>query len=394
MVLIYNIFMIKRILVLASQRKKSQDAITFFSKYPNKYKISALMCTDESQFELFKKQIIEIKPDIVFFPSKDGADKIIDEFNIVCFYEYTQYTSFLKAINCDLVISDLTGIDSIKLILATVGEYKDICFLNLESILYSGKIIINEARNKGVTLNFITNQFYSIDLFQKQKSNLDNINKVILVSYDSQYDKEELINYTHPSKPLSEFKKILYYKNKMWLSRHLMAFSNFYNLDLEKFEYYKSNSSQVSVILQQNNGSNCMVSTEDNKELIFEYYYPSNTKASNRDIAKTIDIKLQKIKSSDIQSLDLATKAMIKGGTYPILYQMAYDLCAEATYNNRTKDKNVFFKVFEEVLKDKTYYSKNINIQTIFALFEKLKTKIETEYLKKEKKNNNKIKFK
>ena len=382
--------MIKRILVLASQRIKSQEAIAFFSKYPSKYKISALMCTDEKQLELFKKQIKEIKPDVVFFPSKEGTDQIIEELNTRCFYDYTQYAQFLKASNCDLVVSDLTGIDSIKLILATVGEYKDICFLNLEPILYSGKIIINEARNKGITLKFITHPFYSIDLFQKQKNNIDNINKIILTSFDNEYDKEELINYTHPSKPLSEFKKILYYKNKMWLSRHLMAFSNFYDLDLDKFEYYKSNTSQVSVILQLNNGCNFLSHTNNDKQIIFDAYYLGNTKTNNVEIAKTIDIKLQKIKSTDIQSLDLATQAMLKGGTHPMLYQIAYDLCAEAIYNNRTKDKNLFFKVFQEILKDKTFYSKNINIQTIFALYEKLKIKIETEYLKKEKSNNKK----
>ena len=87
--------MIKRILVLASQRIKSQEAIAFFSKYPSKYKISALMCTDEKQLELFKKQIKEIKPDVVFFPSKEGTDQIIEELNTRCFYDYTQYAQFL-----------------------------------------------------------------------------------------------------------------------------------------------------------------------------------------------------------------------------------------------------------------------------------------------------------
>ena len=173
----------------------------------------------------------------------------------------------------------------------------------------------------------------------------------------------------------------------MWLPRHLMAFSNFYDLDLDKFEYYKSNTSQVSVILQLNNGCNFLSHTNNDKQIIFDAYYLGNTKNNNVEIAKTIDIKLQKIKNTDIQSLDLATQAMAKGGTYPMLYQIAYDLCAEAIYNNRTKDKNLFFKVFQEILRDKTFYSKNINLQTIFALYEKLKIKIETEYLKKEKKS-------
>jgi hypothetical protein len=70
---------------------------------------------------------------------------------------------------------------------------------------------------------------------------------------------------------------------------------------------------------------------------------------------------------------------------------MAYDLSAEAIYYNRTKDKNLFFKLFEDLLKDKTYYSKNINIQTIFAIHQKLKTKIETVYLKKTKEKPKKI---
>lgn len=376
--------MIKRILVLASQRKKSQEAMSFFSKHSSKYKISALMCTDEKQLDFFKKQLKEISPDVVFFPDKDTAEKITDEFNIKCFYDYTQYSQFLKISNCDLVVSDLVGIDSIKLILATVGEYKDLCLLNLEPILYSGKIIVNEAKNKGVRIQFVTHQFYSFDLFQKYK-NIENINKLILTSFDSQYDKENIDYYTHPSKPFSEFKKILYYKNKMWLSRHLIAFSYFYNLNLDKFDYYKSNTDSLSLIFQLNNGSNCMNITNNNKEIFYDHYFIGSQKPKDIEIKKTIDIALQKVSVKDNQYLDLANKAMIKGGTFPIVYQMAYDLCAEAIYTNKSKNKNLFLKVFENILGDKTYYSKNINIQTIFALYEKLKTKIETEYLKKTK---------
>lgn len=375
--------MIKRILILASQRKKSQGAIAFFSKHPTKYKISGLMCSDEKQLEFFKKQIKEIKPDVVFFPSKEGAEQICDELNIKCFYDYTQYNLFLKANNCDIVVSDLVGIDSIKLILATIGEYKDLCLLNLEPIIYSGKIIINEAKNKGVRIQFVTHQFYSFELFKKQNNN--SINKVILTDFENKYEKENLINYTYPSGPLSEFKKILYFQNKMWLARHLIAFSYFYNLDIDKFEYYKSNTDTISLILKLNNGSTSLNISENNKELICNYYFIDNLKPQETKLEKTIDIKLQKIQEKEIKSLDLAIKAMVKGGTYPILYQMAYDLSAEAIYNNRTKDKNLFFKIFEEILKDKNYYSKKVNIQTIFALYQKLKTKIETLYFKKTK---------
>lgn len=375
--------MIKRILVLASQRKKSQEALSFFSKHSSKYKISGLMCTDEKQLESFKKQIGILKPDVAFFPNKEGAEQIIEELNIRCFYDYTQYNQFLKASNCDLVISDLIGVDSIKLILATVGEYKDICLLNLEPILYSGKIIVNEAKNKGVKIQFVTHQFYSFELFQKY--NNESINKVIFTDFESKYEKENLDNYTYPSVPLSEFKKILYYKNKMWLSRHLIAFSYFYNIDLDKFEYYKSNTDSLSLILKLKNGSTNLNVANNDKELIYNYYFIDNLKTQNSNLEKTIDIKLQKISEKNIISLDLANKAMVKGGTYPILYQMTYDFCAEATYRNKTKNKSFFFKVFEDILNDKSFYSKNINIQTIFALHEKLKTKIETEYLKKTK---------
>lgn len=377
--------MIKRILVLASQRKKSQEAISFFSKYPCKFKISALMCTDEKQLDFFKKQIKELQPDIVFFPNKNSAEQITDEFNIKCYSDYLQYNQFLKDSNSDLVVSDLVGIDSVRLILATIGEYKDICHLNLEPILYSGKIIINEAKNKGVKQIFITHQFYSLDIFLKYKSSLENTSYVILTSYDTEYDKENLDYYTYPSKPLSEFKKIYYFKNKMWLSRHLFVFNHFYDLGNNKYEYYKSNTDSLSVILQQKNGSNCMTLINNNKELIYNFYFLDNSVDTQPKLEKTIDIKLQKIKREDIPSLNLATTALQKGGSYPILFQMCYDLCTDAIYYNKSKDKNLFFKVFEEVLEDRSFYSKNRNIQTIFALYEKLKIKIETEHLKKTK---------
>ncbi|MFA5746312.1 MAG: hypothetical protein WCX82_00365 [archaeon] len=378
--------MITKILVLGSQRKKSQDIISFFSKYPNKYKISGLMCTDEKQLDFFKQQIKKLKPEVVFFPNKEQAQQIAEDFNIKCFSDNLQYTQFLKISNCDLVVSDLTGIDSIKLILATVGEYKDICLLNLEPILYSGKIIINEAKNKGVKLQFITHQFYSFDLFFKYKNNLTNINKVILTNYDSIYDKENLENYASSSKSLSEFKKILYFKNKMWLGRHLIVLSNVYDLESNTFEYYKSNTDSLSLILQLKTGSNYFNLTDNNKEVIYNYYYLNSQNTDIKlNLEKNIDIKLQKIKAEDIISLDLANQALKKGGSYPIIYQMAYDLCAEGMYLNKIKNKNCFMKVFTEMLEDKTFYSKNANIQTIFALYERVKEKINADFIKTKK---------
>jgi len=384
--------MIKKILVLASQRKKSQEAIAFFSKYPSKYKISGLMCTDEKQIDSFKKQIREIKPDIIFFPNKEIAEQLLEEFNTKCYSDYLQFNQFLKDSNCDLVVSDLTGIDSIKLILSTIGDYKDICLLNLEPILYSGKIIITEAKNKGINLFFITHQFYSLDLFLKFKGTIANVGRVVLTNFDNQYDKENIGDYTSPSKPLSEFKKILYYKNKMWLPRHLIAFNYIYDIDLEKFEYYKSNSDSLTVIIQLKNGSNCMTITNNNKELIYNYYFLENSIDTKEDLTANINIKLEKAMIEDVLSLDLASKAIAKGGTYPILYQMTYDICAEAIYKGKTKNKNLFFKVFEEVLEDRAFYSKNINIQTIFALYDRIKEKIEKEHLKKNKDQKEKTK--
>lgn len=229
--------MIKKILILASQRKKSQEAIAFFSKYPSKYKISSLMCTDEKHIDFFRTQIKNLKPDVIFFPNKELADQLVEDFNIKCYHDYFQFSQFLKDSNSDLVVSDLVGIDSIKLILSAVGEYKDLCLLNLEPILYSGKIIINEAKNKGINLYFVTHQFYSLNLFFKCKNRLDNVSKIVLTNFDNEYEKESLDNYLYPSKPLSEFKKILYYKNKMWLARHLFVFSDFYNISSDKIGY-------------------------------------------------------------------------------------------------------------------------------------------------------------
>ena len=374
--------MIKKILILGSQRKKSQEIIDFFKRHNQKYKISALLCNDEKQFDLFKKQIQELQPSVIFFPNKDLAEKLELEFNIKCYHDYSQYTSFLKITDCDLIISDFTGIDSVKLILASIGEYKDIGLLNLEPILYSGKIIINEAKNKGIELNYITPQFQSMSLFLNTKK-LNEIDKIILIDYDTKEDKENLTNYTAPSKALSEFKKIFYFKNKMWLSRHLIVMSNLYNLELDNFDFYKSNTEKINLILQLKNGCNFFNYTDNNKESIYNLYYLDNSQIKeNNKLEDNININIKKINFEEIATLKLAYLAIKKGGSYPILFQIVYDICAEELYKNNLP-KDSFIKIFSKILEDKTFYSKNPNIQTIFALDEKIRERIKKEIKKK-----------
>lgn len=372
--------MIKKILILGSQRKKAQEIIDFFKKHNQKYKISALLCNDEKQQDLFKKQIQELQPSVIFFPNKSVAEKLELEFNIKCYFDYSQYTLFLKNTNCDLVISDFTGIDSVKLILASIGEYKDIGLLNLEPILYSGKIITNEAKNKGINVSFLTSQFQSLSLLLKT-NNVKDINKLILIDYETKEDKENIKNYTVPSKSLSEFKKIFYFQNKMWLSRHLITMSNLYDLDLDYFDFYKSNTDKISLILQLKDGNTIFNYSENTKEPVYNYYFLENKNKTDLQI-NNIDIKLSKVKTEEIQTLNLAIKALKQGGSYPILFQIVYDICAEEIYNNNLS-KNSFVKIFSKILDDKTFYSKNPNIQTIFALEERLKEKIKKEIKKK-----------
>lgn len=372
--------MLKKILILGSQRKKSQEIIKFFNQNSQKYKISAILCSDSKSLSIFKSQIQELKPSVVFYPDKKIAEEIEIEFNIKCYCDYLQYTTFLKNSDADIVISDITGIDSVKLILATIGEFKDIGLLNLEPLLYSGKIIINEARNKGVKLNIFTSQFQSLSFFLKIK-NINDISKLILCDYDTKENKISLDSFISSKNTLPEFKKIYYYKNKMWLSRHLAVLYSLYNFDLDSFSYYKSNIANINLILQLKNGNNVFYFSDKNKESIFSYYYLDSQENKNNSFPNTIDIKLSKINYTKIPTLDLMHKSIVKGGTYPILYQIVYDYCAEKIYQNKLP-KDAFLKIFPKILENKAYYTKSPNIQTIYALDKKIKDKIDKEFIK------------
>lgn len=377
--------MLKKILILGSQRNKSQEIIDFFKKHTNKYKITALLCNDETKLDFFKKQIKEIQPVVIFFPNEKVSENLEQEFNIKCFFDYSLFTSFLKNSDCDIVVSDFTGIDSVKLILASIGENKDVSLLNLEPILYSGKIIVNEAKLKAIDLKYITSQFLTLSEFLKIK-NISDINKIILVDYNTKYDKKDILDYTFPSKQLSEFKKIYYFKNKMWLSRHLFSFCSSYNLTIDNFECYKSSTNNLNLILHLKDGNYLFNYNTQDKETIFvNYYMPSVFK--NENLQTNIEINLNKIKIDDIDTLKLAKRALNQGGTYSVLFQIVYDICLEELYYNNIS-KDIFVSFFTKILDDKSFFSKNPNIQTIFALEKKIKEKIKKEYLKKEKVSN------
>lgn len=370
--------MLKKIVIIGSDTDYGKIAFDFFSKFSDFYKIVGLTFFSKDR-SLFVDQLKLVNPQYVFVYDLEESKSLEIEYNNsnCSFISGDNITNYIKQSDADIYVFCDSDIDCIKAILSVIYNQKDVVLMSTDAVLSSGKILAYESKLKGVNFYPITLQTYSLNQFFKVRSNKE-LDKIILMNIDKKLDKEDIDELRSQKIDFNLFKESFYNFTHFNLIKQLYLLNYFYDISVEKFDFFKQNKNIITVIAEFNDGSN-LINTTNNDLYPVLYYYFCKDKSGFVDknlliSGDKINLSLSRIDVSKEIFLKLGIDFLKKGGSYPIVYFFAFELFTKKYFDNKIKYKDIPLKL-KEILEDKSFYSTKPDLKTILALKSKLESK-------------------
>lgn len=368
----------KNIVILGSNNSLGVQAINFFKKNLNKYFIYGISYDNNvDNINLFINQIKELKPKKIFLTQQNDAEHIKAKIDVEIIQGFDNFTNFISNKKIDEVISSLSGIFSVKYILSSIYEYKDITLLNTSPLLYNGKIIINEIKSKGIDLKIFSYPLYSLDFINKS------LNKRLIdeIQLFSVMKKNQELTFTD-FKTTDEYFKYFFSVNKIRLVIDMFLLHYMYDFPANKFSFMNQSKKLMNANIKYQNGTNIYFAAKLNLTSIFNYYYLGKNNVQEKNLEETkINVNFTKITPNSEKYLDLGIKALEKGGSMIFVYYYSITYLLNEFVNKKIKEK-VIYEITKNLIEDKTLYHKYPDLSTISAIENSIVKKINS-FIKK-----------
>jgi 1-deoxy-D-xylulose 5-phosphate reductoisomerase len=371
----------KNIVILGSNNDLGNEALDFFLNNSNKFIIFGLSYDSKiDNLDLFITQVNRVKPKRIFLSEKKDINYIESKVKVDIFSGAENFSNFIKSNQIDEVVSSLSGIISVKKILSAIYEFKDITLLNTSPLLYSGKIIVNEAKSKGIKLKLFSYPIYSLDFLLKSNP----VNKINTINLFSQKVTSKAISINEHTNYVSYLKKF-YSLNKIRLVNDLFLINYIYNIHPNSFLFYEQTDRFANIDVNFINGTSVIFAANLNLESIFNYYFLNSGMKLKSDIfnkQKKFSISFSKIDLSKEKFLELGLYAIEKGGSYPIVYYIAIETILNLIYNRKLKENVKIYDLLKKIIDDKSLFDKYPDLSSVCAIEQKIKSNLEYYYIK------------
>jgi 1-deoxy-D-xylulose 5-phosphate reductoisomerase len=370
--------MLKKIVIFGSDTSYGKIAFDFFSKFSDSYKIVGLTFSSDSS--LFLKQLKATNSQFAMVSDEKICKEIELKLNTPnCFFFSKENSiNFVKNSDADIYVFTESNTSTLKNILSIIYDQKDVVLMSVDLILFSGKILKYEAKLKGINLYSITLQNYSLNQFLKVR-NIKELDKIILLTQNNKYTKEDVEEFKNQKKDFYRFKKCFYSFTKFNLVQQLYLINYLYDISPEKFDYFNQSKNIISLITEFSDGSN-LINTTNNDIYPVLYYYFCKDKEGFKDknsliSGDKINLSLSRLDLLKEPFIKLGVDFLKKGGSFPIVYFLAFEILTEKYWNNKIKYKDILKKL-ETLYNDKKYYVTKPDLKTIIALKKKLENNL------------------
>ncbi|NCP72210.1 hypothetical protein GW835_02335 [archaeon] len=371
--------MIKNITLLGSNNDIGIKTIEFLKNNTNKFKIYSLSYDSKvDNLDFFISQIKDVSPKKVFIPLEKDAEYIESKTKVEIITGTENFPEFIKSNEIDQVISSLSGLSSVKKILSTIYEFKDITLLNTSPFLYCGRIITNEVKSKGVNFNIFSYPVYSLDFILKS-SNINFIKNINL--FTKQKNKKEKIT-INDYKDFGSYLKAYYSENNIRLVNDMFIIYYLYNIPIDNFNFYEQSERIINIEIKFLNGTSVFFKANLDIDSIFNYYFLDNEKIvenKEKDLDK-ISFSYKKIDPTKEKFLSLGIETLKKGGSFPIIYYITIETLLYYIYKRKIKENIDIYKIVKEFLEDKTLYDKFPDLSSVYAIDNKINEKIKNKF--------------
>ena len=347
----------KNVAILGSTGSIGTQTLDVLRANPDDFKLVAISAG--SNIDLLEKQIREFHPMICAVWNEDKAKElaskvsdVIPACRIVSGMDGLIEISVLE--QSDILITAVVGMIGITPTIAAINAGKDIGLANKETLVTAGHIIMNLAKEKGVSILPVDSEHSAI--FQSLNGERDNhINKILLTASGGPFrgkTKEELADVT--------LEMALKHPNWSMGKKITIDSSTMVNKGLEVIEakwLFGVDPSQIEVVVQPQSIIHSMVEFDDgaviaqlgtpDMRLPIQYalYYPKRVflKGDRLDFSTLKEITFQKPDMDTFLGLKYAYNAIELGGSMPTVLNAANEYAVAKFLNKEIR----FLEIYE-----------------------------------------------
>lgn len=331
----------KNIAVLGSTGSIGTQTLDVVAKNPDRFRIIAVAANTNDR--LIEEQIEKFKPEYAVLVNPSAAKRLKDRY-----IGYTKILSGKEGLlqaatleNVDTVVTSMVGFAGLEPTIAAIHANKNIALANKETLVVAGEIVMNLAKEKGISILPVDSEHSAI--FQcLQGENKRNLNKIIITASGGPFrgrTKAELAKVTveeclkHPNWAMGK---------KITIDSATLA-----NKGLEVIEakwLYGLTYEQIETIVHPQSIIHSMVEFDDGAVIAqlgmpdmrvpiqYALTYPNRVKADFPKIDfKTLkDLTFEEPDMDTFVALKLAYKAGKIGGTMPCVFNGANEIAVNA----------------------------------------------------------------
>lgn len=356
----------KNIAVLGSTGSIGTQTLDVVAKNPDMFRIIAVAANTNDR--LLEEQIEKFKPEYAVLVNPSAAKRLKDRY-IGCTKILSGKEGLLQAAtleNVDTVVTSMVGFAGLEPTIAAIHAKKNIALANKETLVVAGEIVMNLAKEKGISILPVDSEHSAI--FQcLQGENKHNLNKIIITASGGPFrgrTRAELAKVTvaeclkHPNWAMG--KKITIdsatLANK---GLEVIEAKWLYGLTYEQIETIVHPQSIIHSMIEFNDGAVIAQLGMPDMRVPIQYAltYPNRVKADFPKIDfKTLkDLTFEEPDMNTFVALKLAYKAGQIGGTMPCVFNGANEIAVNAFLSGKIS----FLQIYD-IIHDAMEYHKVI----------------------------------
>jgi len=335
----------KQLAILGSTGSIGTQALDVIRAYPDRFEVYAL--TANNQVDLLIKQAREFLPEAVIIGNKELYPKLkeaLEDLPIKVYAGAEAIAQIVESEPIDMVLAAMVGYAGLLPTMRAIQAGKAIALANKETMVVAGEIINELAQKHRVPVFPVDSEhsaiFQCLELYNP-------IEKVILTASGGPFRKtalRDLVNVTkkealkHPNWDMGA-KVTIDSATLMNKGFEVIEAKWLFNLQPEQIEVVVHPQSIIHSMVQFQDGSiKAQLGLPDMKLPIqFAFSYPERlqTKYPRVDFRQYASLTFEEPDLKRFRNLQLAYKALAKGGTMPCVLNAANEIAVEAFLKDR-----------------------------------------------------------
>lgn len=330
----------KNISILGSTGSIGTQALEVVRANPERYKVDAL--TAQNNAKLLIEQALEFKPEMVVITCEDHYQEVkqaLPNVNVLCGED--ALIAAVQLPQTQFVLTAIMGSVGLKPTIAAIEAKKDIGLANKETLVVAGELVMQLAKDNGVKIIPVDSEHSAI--FQcLVGEEINPIEKIFLTASGGPFRGKDLVF-------LSSVKKEQALKHPNWVmgAKITIDSASLMNKGLEAIEakwLFGLDADQIEVVVHPQSIIHSMVQFTDGSikaqlglpdmklPIHYALAYPERVTSNFERFSflKYPEFTFSEADTKTFRNLELAFKAMEKGGNMPCIINAANEMVVDA----------------------------------------------------------------